>query len=207
MIPLFKRYFGLFRGCITTEGIDTGSAHPQPSHEHAEESADIWSEWRGAYRSWYRLAIPPSPLPSEIHFPVISNGFTTTQGPLDFPRVTIVGMHPPPSKLFLFWEPLVLPTVDHHWGSQTSLVSSACGIDAWASDGPSSGVGMLGRGQLPTPLPCICVQASEGWLFLLVMYSLTCLPIGGRIQSMMGSSHPILAAMRWQIVAIISVLC
>ena len=58
--------------------------------------------------------------------------------------------------------------------SQTSLVSSTCCVDALAPDSPSSGLGMLGRGQIPTPLPCICIPVPEGWLPLLAIYYLTC---------------------------------
>ena len=86
---------------ITTEGIDAGGAHPQPSHECTEESADICSSLRGTYGPLCRFAIPSSPLPSGVHFPIINFGVTTSpRDPVDFPRVTQVGMPPPPSSHF-----------------------------------------------------------------------------------------------------------
>ena len=107
VIPLLKRYLDLSLSGITTEGIDMGSAHLQSGCECADESANIHSELRGANWLQHRLAISPSPLPSGIHFCIISNSFTAT-----FP----VGVQPPPSRLFWFEEPLALPAFDCHCG-------------------------------------------------------------------------------------------
>ena len=100
MVPLLKRYLGLSRSGITTEGIDAVGAHPQPSFEHGEEPADIcsilWGElWAAAWV--HHTSIP---LPSRVHFPVINSGFTANPGPADFPGVTQVGVPPLPLSHF-----------------------------------------------------------------------------------------------------------
>ena len=105
-----------FWGGITTEGTNMASAHPQPSHECVEESADIWSELRGAYGPWCRLTIPPSPLPSWIYFPIIRYGFPATMRgprfPWDNPSRGLLHS----SRPFWFGEPLALPVIYHCQG-------------------------------------------------------------------------------------------
>ena len=116
MIPLLKRYLGLSRGGITTEGIDTGSTHPHPSPDYAEESANIHIELRGltGHDMGLPYLYPLSLLESNFSSSVTASPLP--KGPLDFPRVIPEGVHPPPSRPYQFGEPLVLPTADHCQG-------------------------------------------------------------------------------------------
>ena len=91
-----------------------GCSHLQPSHECAEEVANICSELREAYGHGagspylHPLSLLGSTSPSSVMF------LLPSQGPLDFPGATPVEVHPPPSRPFLFEEPLALPAVDFH---------------------------------------------------------------------------------------------
>ena len=86
-----------------------------------------YSELRRAYRLQCRLTIPPSTLPSGIHFPVISYGFMAApRGPWIPLGNPSMGAAPPPGH-FSFGEPLVLPTVDCHWGPRHPWFCLGCG--------------------------------------------------------------------------------
>ena len=98
--PLLERYLSLSWDGITTEGIDVGSAHPQPDCDCAEQSPSICNELRRAMGCGLGLPYlyPLSLLGSTSLSSLMAS--LTPQVPLDFPRATPVGLHFPPLGLF-----------------------------------------------------------------------------------------------------------
>ena len=128
-------------------------------------------------------------------------------GPCRFPWGDSIGGSTPSLLAILVWR---ASSTSHRWSSSRfniSQVSSAWGIGAWASDSPSSRLGMPRRGQVPAPLPWTCIWAPDLGLLLMAMYSLTSLPYRDRIWSKTGLPHQTVAAVRWCVTAIMSDLC
>ena len=169
-----SRHLSLPRSGITTKGVNSGGAHPQPSSEHAEKVADICISPKGPV-GHCRLAWSPSPSLSAAHFPVIVS-FTATWGPSDCHGVNHVEVPFPLG--YPFGEPPVPPSFDHHWGTGHPglvLAEAHC-------------LGGLTWERLDIHfLPWTGAWVPEGWLLLVAMKFFTCVPVRGQIQSLMGS--------------------
>ena len=199
MIPLLKRHLSLSRGGITIKGVDTRGTNPQSGCKHAEDAIDIGSR---TYWSPWGLAIPPSLLLPVTVAPIARYTLATAPGALTFPWGDPTSEATQSLWVISVWR---ASSTSHNWSSsrsQTFLVSSIWDTDVWASESPSLGLSAFGRGWAPTPIPWTCIQIPKRWLYLAAMYSLTCQPFGGRMQSMTDSPHQTVAAMRCCIVAI-----
>ena len=114
MVPLLKRHLGLSRKGITTEGVDSGGAHPQPICKHAEEVADISISLRGTCEPLCGLTISPSTPPLRSTY--LSSMLASLLPPwtLRLSQGNPCGDAIP--SLSLYGDPLELPIVGHHQG-------------------------------------------------------------------------------------------